>query len=322
MVTVEEFEQRYEAKALIRECMKTEDSYTQQLATKVKEVSALFCDDCTEVKFKLLQTLVTVLHMFAGECRGQGVCNIANPAVWGRDHNWLSTARDGIMQIFTQKRPLPQDIRVLALRMYDLLTILFGEHWSWSADGKFAQLVIATCQVELEITLESTIYEMESAAESGSTGCTGHEARGAAPVAASATTEPAYNSTENPTTQTAPQSVPEPAKPNQRLTLLTSVCSILQSTIKFLTAEEVEGERRWATMPPDTICGIYKSLVSAYSNVLNYFIARQGTVNEDVDVVCVGLLEDLMQDLDADLFAEEAETVREMLHKSGYFDPE
>ena len=309
MVTAEEFEEQYTPKAVIRHAMQSDDAYTEQLANKAREICKLFHGDTTEMKFRLLDSLVSLLHMFAGECRGQRMSGVANPKVWGSQQAWLSQAREGIYQILTERKTLKQEFRMLALQLFDLLLVLFGPGWACTPDGKFAQLLVTSCQIELEVSVESLVYEAEKAAEEAAGSAEGPPKPEAGPTAAP---------------QGPPEGNAEPqSNPAARTATLTCVCSVLQNAVTFLTAEDDAGqEAGWAALPPEAITTMYNSLVAAYSNLLNYFIAREGVVREDADIVCVGLLEDLMQDMDEGLHHEEAETVREMLQKSGYYEGE
>eukprot|EP00667_Euglena_gracilis_P014549 EG_transcript_15073 len=319
MVSLEEFEAAWTPEAITRAALQSDESYTRQLADRCRDLCRLFGEDMTPVKFRLLDSLSALLARFAGECRGQGLTRIANVDVWGTDWAWLADARRGVTAILTEKKKLRQEYRVAALRLYDLLAILFGDEWAWDGEGRFAQLVVGTSQVELEVALEAVIRHMEQADVSGNTPSSAQEPPptpedAAAPAAVPVASQAGERDTDAVESLTEPEAL--------RTATLATACSILQTTIRFLTADvdDSDGPRHWAGLPPDAIAKLYEFLVSSYSVLLNYFIFRQGVVHDDVDVICIGLLEDLMQDMDSNLFAEEAETVREMLHTSGYYE--
>jgi len=313
MVTDEEFERLWAPSSVVRNAFQSDDPYSQQLAARVRDLCRLFAADMTAMKFRLLDSLLVLLVRFAGDCRGHGLINVANPQVWGADRKWLLDAKKGITDVLTERKPLRQEYRVAALRLYDLLAVLFGPEWTCDPDGAFPQLVVGISQVELEVTLESIVRGMEDSSK---------PAAGDAPSRKAPNQPPPLS---DPPTSSAQADSEATARTDLRITTLTTCCSILQTGIRFLTGdEENEGAAAggWSGLSPDAVTKLYGFLVAAYSTLLNYFVFRQGVVREDSDVASIGLLEDLMRDMDPALFAEEVATVKELLHSSGYYDQE
>eukprot|EP00906_Rhabdomonas_costata_P025537 RCo036505 len=310
MLAPEEVRQKFSVEEIIRQAARSDEPFTKHLASKVIEICCLLDQPQSEAAFELFCSTVALLRWFTEDCPAGEILELANPAVWGTDRKWLAHARTAIRGVLASEHCLPAKFRGVALALFELLMVMFGQSWTCEDDkeGKFVQLVVSSCQIELDCILDSVMRDMDPDVPSKTPPGqpSSSSAQGITPTEAEAATKDTLDVSG--------------CAPEDRLPLLVPACAVLQLCVRALTEDEenASGSPSWVGLEPLSLQRIHDTLMQAYSTLLQYFTFRKGVVTTDVDVSCVGVLDLLMSEFDSSVFAEEAETLREMLQASGY----
>eukprot|EP01006_Ploeotia_vitrea_P046527 TRINITY_DN67031_c6_g2_i1.p1 TRINITY_DN67031_c6_g2~~TRINITY_DN67031_c6_g2_i1.p1 ORF type:complete len:403 (+),score=64.20 TRINITY_DN67031_c6_g2_i1:51-1259(+) len=166
---MDEFDSQYSASAIMKNAHAIEDgeSFPGAIAAKVREMSTLFAEDKELMKFKLLDSLVTVLQWFTQDIPDCDVTGFWNPAVWGPDCSWLLHLRKGIQHMFSNKKRIKPQYTANTLQLCSQLCLLFGPSFLVVEEKSCTalKLIVGLCQVELELALEEILTPPKKAAE-------------------------------------------------------------------------------------------------------------------------------------------------------------